>query len=94
MANTLIPVAERNLTPRQVELLDRRRRRGHAYLVICFLCLIVGSLVTIWAGQDATYTPGWFRPMLYWDILLFVLAIIFGILGVTLRRGAYEYMSY
>ena len=28
MANTLIPVEERTLTPQEVELLDKRRRRG------------------------------------------------------------------
>lgn len=94
MANTLIPVAERNLTPRQVELLDRRRRRGQLYLVICFQCLIVATLVTIWAGQDATYSPGLHRPMVLWDAILFVLALIFGVLGISLRRGSYEYMSY
>ena len=38
MANTLIPVAERNLTPREVEALDRRRRSGQLCLVICFQC--------------------------------------------------------
>jgi hypothetical protein len=63
MANTLIPVAERTLTPREVEWLDRRRRRGQLYLVICFQCIIVGTLVTLWAGQDATYSPGFHRPM-------------------------------
>ena len=52
MANTLIPVEERNLTPEEVEALDRRRRRGQLFLVICFQCLIVGTLVTLWAGQD------------------------------------------
>ena len=32
MANTLLPIEERNLTPDQVELLDRRRRRGQLFL--------------------------------------------------------------
>ena len=94
MANTLIPAAERNLTPREVELLDRRRRRGQLYLVICVECLIVGTLVTIWAGQDATYSPGLHRPMVLWDAIMFLGALVFGILGVSLRRGSYEYMSY
>ena len=32
--------------------------------------LLIALLVTLWAGQDATYSPGWAHPMLYWDILL------------------------
>jgi hypothetical protein len=94
MANTLIPVAERNLTPQQVEALDRRRRRGQLMLVLCFQCIIVGTLVTCWAGQDATYSPGWARPMVYWDALLFLLAIVFGLAGISLRRGSSEFLSY
>jgi hypothetical protein len=94
MANTLIPVAERNLTPREVEALDRRRRRGQLFLVICFLCLIVGTLVTLWAGQDATYSPGLHRPMVIWDAIMFAGAAVFGVLGIGLRRGSNEYMSY
>ena len=34
MANTLIPVAERNLTPDQVEALDKRREWGLTLQVI------------------------------------------------------------
>lgn len=94
MPNTMIPVEERNLTPEQVEALDRRRRRGQTLLVLCFQCIIVGSLVTLWAGQDLTYSPGWARPMAYWDALLFLLAIIFGIAGIRLRRGNNEFLSY
>lgn len=94
MANTLIPFAERNLTPEEVEVLDRRRRRGQLLLVICVQCLIVATLVTLWSGQDATYSPGWHRPMVFWDALLFTLALVFGIAGVTLRRGSTEFMSY
>jgi len=50
MANTLLPIEERNLTPEEVELLDKRRRRGQLFLVIGFQCLIVCTLVTVWAG--------------------------------------------
>jgi len=94
MANTLIPAAERTLTPQQVEALDRRRRRGQLMLVLCFQCLIIGTLVTLWAGQDLTYSPGWAHPMAYWDALLFMLAIIFGLAGIRLRRGSTEFLSY
>jgi hypothetical protein len=94
MANTLIPIEERNLNPQEVEALDRRRRRGQLFLVICFQCIIVGTLLTLWAGQDLTYSPGWVRPMFYWDAILFTLALIFGVAGVRLRRGSNEFISY
>ena len=94
MANTLIPIEERTLTPQQVEALDRRRRRGHLFLVLCFQCLIVAALVTLWSGQDLTYSPGWVRPMFYWNATLFLLAIVFGVAGVRLRRGSHEFLSY
>jgi len=94
MANMLIPAEERNLTPAEVEALDRRRRRGQLFLVICLQCVIIATLVTLWAGQDLTYSPGWVRPMFYWDAVLFALAAIFGVAGVRLRRGSTEFLSY
>lgn len=94
MANTLLPPDERNLTPDEVELLDRRRRRGQLCLVICLQLFIVGTLVTVWAGQDLTYSPGWMHPMFYWDALLFAGALFFGLLGLRLRRGSTEFISY
>jgi len=94
MANTLLPVEERNLSPDQVELLDRRRRRGQLFLVICFQCIIVAVLMTLWSGQDATYSPGWARPMVYWNAITVVLALYFGVNGLRLRRGSNEFISY
>lgn len=94
MANMLIPVQERHLTPEEVEALDRRRRRGQLMLVLCGQCVIIGTLVTLWSGQDATYSPGWARPMVYWNVILFVLAAVFFVAGISLRRGTNEYMSY
>jgi len=94
MANTLLPIEERSLTPDQVELLDRRRRRGQLFLVICFQCIIVATLMTLWSGQDATYSPGWMHPMVYWNALTGLLAVIFGVAGIRLRRGSNEFISY
>jgi len=94
MANTLLPIEERNLTPDEVDRLDKRRRRGQACLVVCWQCLIVGTLVTLWAGQDWTLSPGLAHPMVYWDVVLFALALIFGIAGIRLRRGINEFFSY
>jgi hypothetical protein len=94
MANTLLPIEERNLTPDEVELLDKRRRRGQLCLVIACQCLIVGTLVTLWAGQDWTLSPGFAKPMVYWDATVFLLAIIFGTIGLRLRRGLNEFFSY
>ena len=94
MANTLIPIEERILTPEQVELLDRRRRRGQLFLVIGGQCLIVAVLMTLWSGQDATYSPGWAHPMVYWNAITFLLATIFIAGGLSLRRGSNEFFSY
>jgi hypothetical protein len=94
MANHLIPAEERNLTPQEVEVLDRRRRRGQLLLVLCGQCLIIGTLVTLWAGQDLTYSPGMVRPMFYWDAILFTLAAIFAVAGIRLRRGSNEFIRY
>jgi len=94
MANTLLPLEERNLTPDQVEQLDKRRRRGQLFLVICFQCLIVSTLLTLWSGQDLTLSPGWTHPMVYWNAITFTAAMVFGIAGVRLRRGSNEFISY
>lgn len=94
MANTILPAEERDLTPAQVDQLDRRRRRGQLLLVMGTQFLIIGVLVTLWAGQDATYSPDWMHPMLYWDILLFTLSIICYVRGIKLRRGLNEFFSY
>ena len=94
MANTMLPIEERNLTPDQVELLDKRRRRGQLFLVLCLQCLVVGSLLTLWSGQDFTLSPGWTHPVLYWNAIVFVAALVFGVAGVRLKRGSNEFISY
>ena len=94
MANTVLPAEERDLTPAQIDRLDRRRRRGQLLLVMGSQFLLIAILVTLWAGQDATYSPGWAHPMLYWDILLFTLAAICIVSGIKLRAGINEFFSY
>jgi len=94
MANLLIPAHERNLTPDEVEALDRRRRRGQLFLVIGFQCLIVSCLLTLWSGQDFTYSPGWMHPVGYWNLFTGALAVIFLLSGISLRRGSTEFISY
>jgi len=94
MANLTLSPQERNLTPEEVELLDKRRRRGQLFLVICFQCLIVATLLTLWSGQDLTYSPGWHHPVAYWNAITFTLAAFFGLTGLRLRRGSTEFISY
>ncbi len=94
MANFLIPAEERNLTPDEVAHLDRRRRRGQLFLVISFQCIIVSTLLTLWTGQDLTYSPGWAHPIAYWNATTVVLAIFFGLNGLRLRKGSNEFISY
>jgi hypothetical protein len=94
MANMLLSPQERTLTPDEVELLDKRRRRGQLFLVICFQCIIVSTLLTLWTGQDLTYSPGWIHPVAYWNAITVILALFFGISGLSLRRGSTEFISY
>ncbi len=94
MSNKLIPVEERHLTPEQVDLIDRRRRRGQLLLVIGFQTFIIGTIITLWSGQDLTYSPGWIHPVAYWDGLLFLVSFICIVSGVQLRRGLNEFFSY
>ena len=94
MANTLIPIEERNLTPEQVEKLDARRRGGQALLVIGFQTLIISVILTLWSGQDATYSPGWARPLVYWNLVTFITSMTcFGV-GLKMRKGLNEFFSY
>ena len=94
MANTLLTIEERNLSPEEVELLDRRRRRGQLFLVISVQSLVVALLLTIWSGQDLTYSPGWAHPVAYWNAITFLMALGFGVAGVRLKRGSNEFLSY
>ncbi len=94
MANMLLPIYERTLTPDEVEALDRRRRRGQLFLVICVQCLIVSGLLTLWSGQDMTYSPGLIHPVAYWNATTFILSLVFGVAGLRLRRGSNEFISY
>jgi len=94
MANMILPYEERNLSPDEVEALDRRRRRGQLFLTMGFQFLIVAILLTVWSGQDLTYSPGWVHPMAYWDALAFLLSAIFLVRGIGLRRGSNEFISY
>ena len=94
MANTILPAEERDLSPAQVDELDRRRRRGQLLLVMGTQFFLIATLVTLWAGQDATYSPGWAHPMLYWCILLYVLSVVSYVAGIRLRRGLNEFFSY
>jgi len=91
MANLLLPPEERNLTPEQVEQLDARRRRGHLFIVLCFGMGFIATLLTVWAGQDLTYSPGWVHPMGYYCGALYIGCIIFGLTGLRLRRGHPEF---
>jgi hypothetical protein len=91
MANTLIPAAERNLTPDQVEELDRRRTWGLTLQVIAGLFAVIGIVLWLWVGQDLTYSPGWIHPMFYYDALVWIAAIVLVGVGSALRKGAPEF---
>ena len=87
MPNMSIPVAERNMTPAQVEALDHRRRRGLLFLVMSGQFAFFAVLLLTWTGQDLTYGPGWVHPMFYYDVVCWILAASFSTYGMYLRRG-------
>ena len=87
MANSLLSPEERNLTPDQVEALDRRRDLGHTFLVIAGQFAVIATVLLLWVGQDLTYSPGWEHPMAYYFAIVLVLIVVFGIAGLVLRRG-------
>lgn len=91
MANTLIPVEERNLSPDEVDMLDKRRRRGLMFWVISVEFAIISSVLLLWTGQDGTYAPGWAHPMDYYFILTVAICVVCGVIGMVLRRGAPEF---
>jgi hypothetical protein len=87
MANSLLPPEERNLTPDQVEALDKRRALGHTFLVIAGQFAVISTVLLLWAGQDLSYSPGWVHPMAYYLFLALTLVACFGITGLVLRKG-------
>jgi len=87
----LLPVEERNLTPDQVVVLDKRRQRGLMLQVMGTQFGFVAILLTVWAGQDFTYSPGWTHPMGYYMILVGILSLTCWFTGAALRRGVPEF---
>ncbi len=91
MANTLLPVEEQNLTPRQVELLDKRRTRGFMLMVISGQFAIISTILLLWLVQDLTYSPGWAHPIAYYFAFSVLVTGFAGMTGAYLRRGAPEF---
>jgi hypothetical protein len=91
MANTLIPVYERDLTPNQVEQLDKRRNRGFMFMVIAGQFGIISVLLLLWLVQDLTYGPGWAHPVAYYFAFSVLVCAFSGMTGAYLRRGAPEF---
>jgi hypothetical protein len=87
MANSLLPHEERNLTPDQVEALDKRRDLGHTFLVIAGQFSVIATILLLWVAQDLKYSPGWAHPMAYSFLLALILIVSFGTTGMILRRG-------
>jgi hypothetical protein len=87
MANFLLPPEERNLTPDQVEALDKQRDLGHTFLVLAGQFSVIGTVLLLWVGQDLTYSPGWAHPMAYYFFIILILIACFGVAGIVLRRG-------
>lgn len=91
MANTLLPIEEQNLTPDQVELLDRRRNRGFMLMVISGQFIIIAIVLLLWLVQDWVYAPGFAHPIVYYFIFSLIVSGLAGVSGAYLRRGAPEF---
>ncbi len=87
MANSFLPVEERNLNPDQVEALDKRRALGHTFLVIAGQFSVIATVLLLWVGQDLTYSPGWVHPMAFYFLIALALVSFFGVTGFVMRRG-------
>jgi hypothetical protein len=87
MANSRLPPEERNLTPDQVEALDKRRDLGHTFLVIAGQFSAIATVLLLWIGQDLAYSPGWAHPMFYYFLFALGIIAVFGITGLALRKG-------
>jgi hypothetical protein len=87
MANLSIPAEERNLSPNQVEALDKRRQRGLFYQVVAGEFGVFAVLLLLWTGQDLTYSPGHVHPMFYYNVLTVVLTVACAAYGTYLKRG-------
>ena len=87
MANSLLPPEERNLTPDQVEALDKRRDLGHTFLVIAGQFSVIATVLLLWIGQDLTYSPGWAHPMAYYMAIAIGIVLVCGGIGTAMRRG-------
>ncbi|MFZ1083984.1 MAG: hypothetical protein WAN35_03335 [Terracidiphilus sp.] len=87
MVNLRLPPEERNLTPDEVEALDKRRELGHALLVIAWQFVVIAAILLLWVGQDLTWSPGWIHPMAYYFALVLLIIAVCGGVGAYLRRG-------
>jgi hypothetical protein len=87
MANNLLPPEERNLTPDQVEALDKRREWGLTLQVIAGQFAVICLILCLWVGQDLTYSPGWAHPMAYYMAFAVGIVVVCGGLGAVMRRG-------
>jgi hypothetical protein len=77
--------------PAEIEAIDKRRQWGLNFLVISGQFGFFAVLLTLWSGQDLTYSPAAIHPMFYYNVFCFLLAAGFGLYGAYLRRGQPEF---
>jgi hypothetical protein len=51
-------------------------------------------VLTLWSGQDLTYSPGWVHPVFYWNAIVALVSATCFVRGIALRRGLNEFFSY
>jgi hypothetical protein len=87
MANISLPLEERNLNPDQVEALDKRREWGLTLQVIAGQFAVICVVLSLWVGQDLTYSPGWAHPMAFYMAIALGIVFVCGTTGTIMRRG-------
>ncbi len=91
MANLSIPAEERNLTPEQVDALELRRRKGALLLTIAGQFTVISVLLTLWAGNDLIWSPGWVKPIDIYLLIALTIVVVAGTSGAVMRRGSPEF---
>ncbi len=89
--NMILRAEERHMTPEQVVAVDQRRFRGLLLEVMGGQLCIMTILLTVWAGQDFTYDPGWIHPMGYYMIFTGIMSLTLIGAGMAMRRGTPEF---
>jgi nitrate reductase gamma subunit len=87
MSNSLLPIEAQNQPTEQVEMQDKRRDLGHAFLVIAGQLVFIAVVMLLWMRYELNYSQGLAHPIAYYFAIVLPVIAIFGAVGFLLRRG-------